>query len=91
MEYILAVYDNFIDENKTFEHFMILRSSVLCQIIVYFPGILRRRHLPALVSFSEDKIPNLMSQDFRLSMVMYVEILVPISPRLVTDYRYRTE
>lgn len=51
---------------------------------MYFPGILRRRHLPALVSFSEDKIPNLMSQDFRLSMVMYVEILVPISPRLVT-------
>lgn len=51
---------------------------------MYFPGILRRRHLPALVGFSEDKIPILMSQDFRLSMVMYVEILVPISPRLVT-------
>lgn len=40
--------------------------------------------MPALVGFSEDKIPILMSQDFRLSMVMYVEILVPISPRLVT-------
>lgn len=56
MEYILAVYDKFIDEN--IEHFMILRIAVLCQIIVYFPGILRRHHLPRLVGLSEDIIPR---------------------------------
>lgn len=49
MEYIVAVYDKFIDEN--IEHFMILR-------IVYFPGILRRHHLPRLVGLSEEIIPR---------------------------------
>lgn len=51
-----AVYDKFIDEN--IEHFMLLRIAVLCQIIVYFPGILRRHHLPRLVGLSEDIIPR---------------------------------
>lgn len=48
-------------------------------------------HLPRLVCFSEHIIPSFTSQvfkrHFRLSMEMYEEILVRISPRLVTDHR----
>ncbi|XP_062583188.1 putative nuclease HARBI1 [Saccostrea cucullata] len=88
MAYMFAIYDNFIDESDEFAHFLILRHSVVCQILMRFSAILRRKHLPRLGGFSEETIPHFTNEDFklhfRISKGMFEEILARISPRLVT-------